>query len=242
MPDDKPQGTPSQTEQGKDEPKFVTEEQLNRAISARLGDFGKKIEKQFETFGGSLTTSLAAKLDELVTGKLEALAPPEKSAPAKPQSWTDSPEYKAMQRRLEASEKQIEQERQEKAAAAAKSQAQSLRTKLSESLAAGGISGKSLQFALGVLLDSEKRVRFDEDERPLFKTDDGDELPLADGLKVWLKSDDAKVFLPPRGTTGSGHRPVATTPTNGTTGVPAGQLGQRLAKALFGPSAAGGDE
>ena len=60
--DDLPQGSQTPSGQGKvDEPKYVTEEQLNRAISARFGDFSKKIEKSLETAIGGF----GAKLDEL---------------------------------------------------------------------------------------------------------------------------------------------------------------------------------
>lgn len=202
-PDEKntPQGTQPQAGQGDDAPKYVTEEQLNRAISARFNDFSKKLEKANEGLASTLTT----KLEELVTGKLDALKPAgdgegkgTKGAP------TESPELKSALKRIDDMSRQLETERQEKLAEKANARAKDLRQQVTEALTAAGISGVALKHAVSVLVDGEKRAKFDEEgERVLFRSDD-DDLPLADGVKRWMKSDDAKIYLPPRGTQGSG--------------------------------------
>lgn len=230
MPPEEPKGNdgPEPSKGAGDQPQGVTLEQVNeivsKAISSRNKQFEIKIDKAFG--------DIATKLDE----KFASFKPAEPD-PSSQKPPTESPEFKAVQRQLTDLQKQLEKERQDKQAADARARAQSLRQRLQDGLSAGGISGKQLQYALGVLVDSEKRVRFDEDgERVLFKGDDGEELPLNDGLAAWLKGDDAKMFLPPRGTTGSGHRPTGTIPTGNHRAPPAnGQLGQQLANALFGP-------
>jgi hypothetical protein len=203
MPPDQPQGTPSHTEQDKGgEPKFVTEEQLNRAITSRFKDFEKKLDKSNE----GLVTTLSSKLEELVTGKLESLQPKpdDKGEGSKPAG--ESPEMKAMARQLAEVQKALEKSNQEKDVERARSRDRDLRSKLQEALSGAGITGVQLKHAVGVLVDAEKRVRIDDDDRVLFKGDDGDELPLADGVKSWVKTDEAKIYLPPRGSQGSGDR------------------------------------
>src|SRR6185369_6111031 len=75
--------------QGGDAPKYVTEEQLNRAITARFTDFHKKTEKTWETFAASLTS----KFEELV----KPAAPASGAADQKP---ADDPLLQGMQKQI----------------------------------------------------------------------------------------------------------------------------------------------
>jgi hypothetical protein len=215
-PDEKtPQGTPAQSGQGEGgEPKYVTEEQLNRAISARLGDFGKKIEKSISE---SLATTLTAKLDEL---KASITAPGTGDGtskdPPKGGDVENSPLVKGLQKQLDDQKAAVLAMKNERDAEKARSRDQVLRTKLSEDLTRGGIDPTRVRQAVGILVDVEKRVRFadDEGDELVFKDTTGD-VDLATGLKGWLKSDDAKIFLPPRGTQGSGDRSQGKATQNG---------------------------
>lgn len=205
-----PQVTPDQSGQGSgDPPKYVTEEQLNRAMTSRFSAF----EKKFEKTTGDLVTTVTGKLDELIGTKLSELT--KKTEPPKaPQTPAESPEMKAMQKQLAEVQQQLAKANQEKEAERAAARDQSLRSTLQQQLTASGITGAGLRAAMHLLVDGEKRIRFEDDsDRILFKGDDGD-LPLADGLKSWLKTDDAKIFLPPRGTQGSGDRGAGTRSPN----------------------------
>lgn len=215
MPPDQPQGTPSQTEQGKgdDAPKYVTEEQLNRAISARLGDFQKKIEKSISE---SFATTLGAKLDEF---KASIVAPTGSGDPKDPPKGGDvenSPLVKGLQKQLAAQEASVAAMKAERDAEKARARDQVLRTKLAEDLTKGGLDPRYVKNAVGHLVDVEKRVRFvdDESEDVVFKDSTGD-VDLGTGLKSWVKSDDAKIYLPPRGTQGAGDRSAGRAPPPG---------------------------
>ena len=205
MPPDQPQGTPDQSGQGSgDQPKPVTLDDVNRAITARFSAFEKKIEKSVsDSLGNVLTT----KLDEFKASLTEQQGQQHGNEGGKP---ADSPELKAMQKQLADMSKQLERANQEKDQERARLRDRDLRAKVTEALTSVGISGLQLKHAVGVIVDSEKRARLDDDgERALFRGDDGDELPLTDGVKAWAKSEDAKIYLPPRGTNGSGDRPGA---------------------------------
>jgi hypothetical protein len=212
-PEDKPQGSQSQSGQGEgDPPKYVTEEQLNRAISARLGEFGKKIEK---TLGESLGTMLGSKLEEF-KASITPQADPSKEGSPKAADIESHPFVKGLLKQMSDQKALTEQLKSERDAEKASARDQKLRTKLSDELTKHGLDPKYVRHAVGVLVDSEKRVRF--------AADDGDDLvfhepagavDLATGLKGWVKSDDAKIYLPPRGTQGSGGQPGAKAPMNG---------------------------
>jgi hypothetical protein len=49
----------------------------------------------------------------------------------------------------------------------------------------------------------------------LFREDDGTHVPMADGIKRWMKSEAAKLYLPPTGARGAGSRPGKQEPTGG---------------------------
>lgn len=214
-PDEKPQGTPDQPGQGAgDPPKYVTEEQLNRAISARLGDFGKKIEKSISE---SLATTLTAKFDELKS----SFAPSgtgggDSKDPAKAGDIENHPLVKGLQKQVNDQKIATERMQQERDAEKARARDQVLRTKLADDLTKGGIDPTRVRHAVGILVDVEKRVRFadDEGDELVFKDTTGD-VDLATGLKGWLKGEDAKIFLPPRGTQGAGDRSQGRPPQNG---------------------------
>lgn len=212
-PDEKtPQGTPSQTEQGEAAPKYVTEEQLNRAITSRLDGFGKKIEK---TLSESFATTLGTKLDEF---KASLGTPASGGGDGTPPKGgdVDSPLVKGLQKQLDEQKASVLQMKAERDAEKARSRDQALRSKLSEDLTKGGLDPRYVKAAVGNLVDVEKRVRFaaDEGDEIVFKDSSG-EVDLATGLKDWVKSDDAKIYLPPRGTQGAGDRSGGRTPQQG---------------------------
>ncbi|MBX3208423.1 MAG: hypothetical protein KF764_25480 [Labilithrix sp.] len=155
------------------DPKYVTEEQLSHAIAARFASFERKVSKANDGLVSTLTT----KLEELVSGKLET---------------GQNPKEKALQRQLNDAQKQLERER----STVQRQRDRELRQKLGESLSAAGITGSALKSATAWLVDGEKSVRLDDEgEEVIFRDTDGCDLPLAVGMKRWLKTDDAKIYL-----------------------------------------------
>ena len=208
--ENKPQGNQAPPGQGNgDEPKFVTEEQLNRAISARLGDFGKKIEKSLEgAIGG-----LAAKLDEITKREPSGGGDGTKSI-------EESPIVKGLQKQLADTKALAEATKAERDAEKQKTREQMLRTKVQDALTTGGLDPKFVRQAVGYLVDAEKRVRFEEESDELVFRDGTTDVDFGTGLKTWLKSDEAKIYMPPRGTKGSGDQRDGTRSSNGNQPAP----------------------
>lgn len=209
---DKPQGNQAPPGQGDGgEPKFVTEEQLNRAISARFGDFQKKIEK---SLGESFATSLSAKLDEL-KASLTPNSGGDSRDPPKGGDLENHPLVKGLQKQIADQKTATEQMKAERDAEKALSRDQVLRSQLTDKLTKGGVDPRYVRKAVGDLVDVEKRVRFGDDGDELVFKDATGDVDLETGLKGWLKSDDAKIYMPPRGTKGSGDQRDGRPSSNG---------------------------
>lgn len=202
-----PQGNPSpQDGQGNDGPKYVTAEELNKAITARFTDHQKKLEKHLETFSGTLTGKLEELLKSVPAPKSTDTADPPKSA-------SESPEFKGLMKQMEEIKRENLKIQQERDAERTKSKDATLRQQLSDALIKNGVDANRVKHAVGILVDSEKRVRFEEDgESIVFKDDDNTDVDLTTGIKSWVKSDDGKFYLPPRGVNGSGDRGAGRAP------------------------------
>ena len=198
----------SKTGEGGNEPEFVTVAQLNSAITARL--------KAFETKQAQSFTELRA-AHEASTGELKALlesALPKQqpvaggAAELDPQKVIEnSPAYRGMkkaQEDLHLKIKELESARQEEAR---KARDATLDQRVSSLLGGGGVESKRLDAAL-TFLRGKSMVRHTEDGQPVFVEKDG-EVDLETGLKGWLKSEEATIYLPARNTQGSGTRPGA---------------------------------
>lgn len=231
-----PQGnTAPQAAQGTDEsPNFVTEDQLNKAITARFKSFEQKVEKtfgeSFTTFGGKIKEELAS----LLAPKPEPPKEPEKKKDAQAPS-TPHPDLRRFEEQIAALTKQADEARSERDTERAKTRDTTLRQRLTDALATAGIDGVRARHAVGLLVDSEKRVRWSEEgDAVLFRRAEDDDVDLGEGLKHWLKTDDAKLYLPPRGATGSGDRPGAATPRTPAAPPTRGDVADGLRRALFG--------
>lgn len=204
-------------------PEAVTVDMVNeivsKAISARNKQIESKIEKSLSDFSSKLDEKFAA---------LKIDTPPAGSSgdPPKPSDIENHPLVKGLQKQIADQKTATEQIKAERDAEKARVRDQVLRTKLTDELTKGGIDPRYVRHAVGVLVDAEKRVRFAADDADdlVFKDATGD-VDLGTGLKGWLKSEDAKIFMPPRGTQGSGDRPGSKTTTNG---APTTSLGSTL--------------
>jgi hypothetical protein len=205
MADDPAQGNDSpQESQGTSAPKAFTAEEFNRAYSARAKADAARIEKLL----AEREAALLAKFEEIATAKRE----PETNAPAQ-KSATESVEYQTLKKKLEQFERQYAEAQATANAERSKARDAALRAKVADALGAAGVSGVHARAAMAMLVDSEKRVQWSDDGETLaFRDSDGTDIDFRAGLSSWLKSDDAKMFLPPRGTAGSGDRPGGSAP------------------------------
>jgi tetrahydromethanopterin S-methyltransferase subunit G len=198
------QGNPSPKDgQGaSDEPEFVTQEALNRAITARLKDHERKLEKQMADF----TASLPEKILEGLKDKLPTAEPQTGKSKSQEPNPMDHPEVRGLKKRLDEMETQAKQLQAERDQEQARNKDNTLRNRLQEELANSGVETRRIRHAVGLLVDSEKRVHWDEDGNILFRDADGSDIDLTNGVKSWLRTEDGKMYLPPRGTSGSGGR------------------------------------
>lgn len=202
MPPEDTNGTGTDTPQGTQDnaPKFVNSEQLNKAITARLKEFeARNKETILEALG-----SLAPEIDKMIEAKFAA---PKEAPKGKVE---EDPKYKGLEKQLLELKSKAESESNARAAAEAKAKDREMRQTVRDALASVGVDGDRARHALGFLVDAERRVSWSEDgESLIYKDVDGTETDFTSGIKRWAKSDEAKIYLPPRGTTGSGERPPA---------------------------------
>jgi len=221
----------------------VAAEVANRAITAR----NKAYDKRFEEFSATTIKAVEKSIAEIYKTLPNANAAgggegaggeggdkgKGKSAGGT-QNVMESPEVRAMRRELD----ELKQKSQEAEAKAKEAEAlnkkQQLRAMTSETLAKhGGMKADAARRAIA-LLEADGRIKYDDDDQPIFVGEDGD-IKLEQGIKDWLKTEDGKSFLPPRGTQGSGERPGAGKPNTGNPGQPSrAELGAKLLQALDG--------
>jgi hypothetical protein len=209
LPDDQndnsaaPDGSPA------DEPaaQYVTEEQLSRAVAARLTDYSKKQEKAQAAFESRLLQAVSEARDPASddSGVREEQDP--KSAA------DETPAVRALQRQLADVSQRLEKSAAEVESERAKARHQSMVGALQDALASAGLDTPVMRHAVGYLVDTSKRVRMDDDDSVLFLDEAGGELPLKEGVTAWARSDDAKPYLPPRGASGSGSPPAGRRPS-----------------------------
>jgi predicted nucleic acid-binding Zn-ribbon protein len=224
-------------------PKYVTEDQLNKAIGNRLkagfDSFKKEITGSIaETIGG-LTSQLDAALD----AKLEKFAAPPKDAAGKDKDKggtvdiDNHPTVKGLLRQLEEQKKATDKVNAEAETARQRVADQDLRAQLSTALNAAGVKDPArLRLAVGNLVDAEKRVRWSEDGKALIYNDptDGD-VDLGSGLAGWAKTEDAKLFLSPNSVQGSGDKAGGKGPNAGAKRpYTPGSFGQEIAASMPG--------
>ena len=227
------QDTGSTTGQG-GAPSQLTEETVVKLINSAFTARGKDLEKKLTATMQESLGVLATKLDEFTTRP--APAPDPKAGGTPVPNVEEHPAFKGLLKRIaEAEAKQRAAEDSAKAARM-KEREGTLRATAAARLADAGIDGSRARAALALLIDSGKAIRYADD--------DGDEIVFADkdgpvdletGLKSWLKGEDAKLFLPPRGAVGSGDRgggrPPAGTPAGA---IQPGDIGRALIRNFVG--------
>ncbi len=161
----------------------VTMEQVvqvvNSAITARNRAFEAKLESQFS----ELKSMLSPKTDE----QPEATSKGSKKV---------SPEVEALQNQL----KMLQGDR-------AKARDMQLRTTVKEQLMKAGVNPAHVKALVALHVDADKTITYADDnsDEILFKGADS-HYTLEQGLGTWLKSEDAKPYLPAKGASGSGDK------------------------------------
>lgn len=204
---DSTQGTAPSTQQSADDaPKYVTSDDVakivNQAISARNKSFEAKVEKSL----ADMTVGIGAKLEEIIATRAPApKSEAQQTAGAAEPKIEEHPAVRSLQKQLSELKNKAEKAEQERDNERAKTRDSSMRHRVQSALGEHGIDPKYTKHALGHLVDAEKLVRLGDDgESLIFRDAEGGDLDFATGLKGWVASDEAKIYLPPRGAAGSG--------------------------------------
>lgn len=223
MPDPK---KPEADEGGTDdEKKYVTIDDVRTFLDKTLKKHDEVLVARFD--GG------LAELKQLLTARSTEPEPkPAEPANEKPAPVEDSPAYRSLKRQLEETNARVKAAEDARAVEAAKATDMRLRTQLAEALSTAGVDPKYVRHAVGFLVDAEKRVRAGEDGAIVFR-DGTDDVDLTTGLKSWIRGDEAKLYLAPRGANGSGDKATGKAPAK--SGQPSREeLAVKFQEALMG--------
>jgi hypothetical protein len=186
----------------------ITAGVLNSAMTARFKTFEKQLHESLgKTIGEQLKEHLkTAKPEE------EPDAEPEKGKKGKNAPQVDNVMVNTLQTQLAELNRRYEMAEKNAAEERAKNRTAMLRTKLAEELARVGVTDATAQqLAIGILVDSRQAVTFDElegnENKIVFKTPEGGVVNLDVGLRGWVKSPEAKYFIPANQARGAGTRP-----------------------------------
>lgn len=197
---------------------------VNQAITSRNKNNDAKMTSMFEEFAKKLDEKFAT-LNSSQTAKEQQSNEPR---------IEDNPIYKGMQKKFAELQDKFEQSEREKTAERQKARDVTMRQRVAEELIKAGIDSKHTRHALALLVDAEKRVSFDDDYNLVFNSETDGELDLATGIRTWAKSDDAKVYLPARGLTGSGDkRSPSRQSSNKSNGLTEEEVGMGLVDFIF---------
>jgi hypothetical protein len=199
--------------------KPITLDDVNKAITGRFADFAKKQETSLKATMTTTLESLMGTLDKALDTKLEAFkstlpTPSDKDGAggdkggSRQTPVTETPEYRGLKKQLDETAAQVRASADREKAAMEAAKATRLRQGVAEMLTKKGFDPARVRLAVGHLIDVDKRVRLDgegENERIVIKDTDGD-VDLETGVDAWAKTDEAKIYLPPRGSAGSGDR------------------------------------
>lgn len=179
---------------------------VNQAITGHMKRF---IEKQLPGMFESALKPIHERF---------AAAPAQAVANAQADS-KKTPEYAALEQKLHEIEKRATANADRASAAEKKQREDRAFSELRQ-----GLTGKILpdfqDMVASHLFQVQKALDFEEDGTPVFtmrqKTAYGDEdlrLPIKDGIDAWLKSDAAKPFIAPPGSSSASPKPRSTGPT-----------------------------
>lgn len=195
--------------------KKVVQDLIKAAFTGE--DFTKAVSGTVETTVGKAIKGL--KLDEQIgtalTKALEARKPKEQEPEPPKEGGKVDPATLKLQSELEKVQKQLQQEAEARQAAEEARKTERLHTAVRDALAKAGVPADRMKHALA-LLQAEGRLAYGEGDVPglKFVRPWGEEiLPAEKAAAEWVQSDDGKVYLPAKGTQGTGEgaheRPTA---------------------------------
>lgn len=197
--------------------KKVVQDLIKAAFTGE--DFTKAVSGTVEATVGKAIKGL--KLDEQIgaalTKALEAHKPKEQEPESPKEGGAGKPDPAALrlQSELEQVKKQLKDEADARKAAEEARKTERLHTAVRDALAKAGVPADRMKHALA-LLQAEGRLAYGEGDVPglKFVRPWGEEiLPAEKAAAEWVQSDDGKVYLPAKGTQGTGEgaheRPTA---------------------------------
>lgn len=185
----------------------VTESKVNelitKALNSRLKDFGKQQKQALDDALKGVVDSIGSTLDEKLQVLVKAKPEGDDEKPHQQFDVTKSPEFKKLARQSQEQAEELRQIREREAQAVAKSRATELRSQAVAALTKAGVDPNRVQ-RLAAAFIGEGTVTWNEDHTAIeFKSTDGAE-DLESGVRSWAASDEGKLYLPPRGASGSG--------------------------------------
>lgn len=178
-------GATSGEGENSDSPQYVTKEELNIALNG----FRKSNKKDFESFESKLLSAISGRSNT--------------SSQEDHVSDSDNPEratIKSLQAQLKEQNNKMKQLLDKDAAREQEARNMKLQNTVRDALSAHGITDKAFKVAYNNLKED---ISYDEDGFVQMKLNDV-HYPLKDALSQWVKTEDAKFFLPAKGTKGSG--------------------------------------
>ncbi len=182
------QETPGGDKSNPEAPKYVTQDEIAAMVTGAVKRQMKPFIDGFESFKTDFPNVLSE--------ALKAHKP--EPAPEAPEGKKADPEVAALKQKLAELEKLNTAERTKREAAEERARLDSGKSALKSALQSQ-VRPEMVDVVTDLLFDARKRVTFDDNGRPLFSIKQADEdvpMPLTDGLGHWLKSDEAKHFLP----------------------------------------------
>ena len=190
--------------------KTITE-MLNTTVNGSISNVKKLIEMQRKKDADELKLSFGTLLDE----KLAGFTPPkdDDGKPGKKPKDGDDRELATLRREFEELKKTAATANQVAQAEREKNRNNAMKASVAEVLEPGGITGMRFKAAYALLRD---RLRYADDASDDINfVEESGEVDYRAGLGSWLKTEEAKMFIPPTGGTGvngAGTRPKSGNP------------------------------
>ena len=203
---DQPQGTGPSTPQGTGAPSALDEDRISQ-IAAQVVNaaFSARSKKLKEELGAEFKTGF-----DSITKRLEEMQSAPSSKRKKDGTFGEDatdPVTNGLQRQMQDLKAQLEDRDRKIADADARARKQSLRERAVQELSKAGLSDP-VRASLAMRAAIESKLGHDDDTgEPVYHENEHSVVDLATGIRAWMKTEEAKIFLPPTGARGSGDRP-----------------------------------
>lgn len=192
------------------------DEKLTRAEVQKMIDQG--VNGAMKSWGPRLTKGLATAddltgiktiLEGLQTTKAQPGAGGQPAAGGQNQQTQADPEVAKLREQIEKLTKDNERERKEKAEQAARIDQEQRERSITDALRSKGVRNELVDAAAALLLVKRNVLKRNDSGELVYvvkRKDYEDELPVADGVEEFLKTDEGKAYLPPRDVGGTGEK------------------------------------